>query len=819
MSQAWSFSNEGKLAPYTYWYDHAPLGWILISLWTTLTGGFYTFGFSLNSGRVFMLVLHLISSVYLYLITKKLTGSKLSGLAAILFFSLTPLGIYFQRRVLLDNIMIMWVLISLYYLLEYKNRLLYILFSAVALAFAILSKENAIFFIPLFFYIVYSQAHKRHRLFAVTQWLLIIGSIVSLYFVYALVKGEFFPAYSTLGGNTEHVSLLETLKYQSSRTGGSILDTENSLFWQYMRQWSAEDWVIIYGGVAAMLFNFLLAIRNFNARVVALFAASMFFFLMRGGIVIEFYVIPLIPLLAVNLAYALTAVANVFANIAQREHLHNSLLGAATLVFSVVMLSQAGTVRDNRNLYTSNQAQPQRDAVEWIKANRSPDEFIVIDNYGYLDLRKDPNKQFNNADWYWKIDTDKDILQKKLGNDPNNIDYLAVTPQMEFDIKQSGLSIVGKALGDSRPVTQFYRDGWGVTIWGVHTPQRNLMAAWESYKRDFIKDGQVIDPSGKITTSEGQAYALLRAVWMKDQPAFFQIHKWTKDHLYRDNNLLQWRYSKENPAANDPGSATDADQDYALALLFGSRVWNDSGFQKEAVSMIRAIWQYETAALGSKVYSLAGEWGDKPDELVVNPSYLSPSHYRIFAQVDPSNDWKKVVDSSYEVLDGCTHSPLDAGRGVLPAEWCAINKASGVYSKPSQSDFSTEYGYNAFRVPWRVMLDYQWNRDPRARDYLRSLVFLSDQWNTHKKLSAVYTHDGQVQEEYESAAAYAGNLGYFMLTSPTTAKTIYTTKIAAKFYENEKESYWEDPDNYYTQNITWFGTALYSNQLPNLWTK
>ena len=60
MSQAWSLLTQGRLSPYTYWYDHAPFGCMLIALWTKLTGGFFTFGLSVNSGRVLMLVFHLV---------------------------------------------------------------------------------------------------------------------------------------------------------------------------------------------------------------------------------------------------------------------------------------------------------------------------------------------------------------------------------------------------------------------------------------------------------------------------------------------------------------------------------------------------------------------------------------------------------------------------------------------------------------------------------------------------------------------------------------------------------------------------------------
>src|SRR4051794_1180936 len=52
MSQAWAVLRTGQLAPYTYQYDHAPAGWLLIALWSGLTGGFHSFGTAVDGGRV-----------------------------------------------------------------------------------------------------------------------------------------------------------------------------------------------------------------------------------------------------------------------------------------------------------------------------------------------------------------------------------------------------------------------------------------------------------------------------------------------------------------------------------------------------------------------------------------------------------------------------------------------------------------------------------------------------------------------------------------------------------------------------------------------
>src|SRR5258706_16020647 len=59
MEQAWSVLRESQLSPYTYFYDHAPAGWLLIAGWAVfLRDQFQTFGYDINTGRVLMLLVH-----------------------------------------------------------------------------------------------------------------------------------------------------------------------------------------------------------------------------------------------------------------------------------------------------------------------------------------------------------------------------------------------------------------------------------------------------------------------------------------------------------------------------------------------------------------------------------------------------------------------------------------------------------------------------------------------------------------------------------------------------------------------------------------
>jgi endoglucanase len=390
---------------------------------------------------------------------------------------------------------------------------------------------------------------------------------------------------------------------------------------------------------------------------------------------------------------------------------------------------------------------------------------------------------------------------------------------MAENIRNDDLRIIGEAWANSNQIVNFSKDGWSVAMWGTKYPRRVLRSSWDSYARNFITNGRVFDPQFKNTTSEGQAYALLRAVWINDKPNFEKIYTWSNKNLRQENNLYSWRYSNESGREEiERSNATDADQDIALALLFAYKQWGNEKYLEDAKKIIKAIADDNVFSVNGEQYVGAGTWANTDTQVVINPSYLSPAHYRIFAQVDSTVDWQRIADTSYSILRDCTRASLDKESGVLPPEWCALEKKTlKVVQSQSPGVINTEYGFNAFRVPLRISMDYAWFKSPEALQYAKELRFLGDTWSKDKKLYVSYTHDGKAIDQYESAGAYAGNLGYFMLTNSQEAKTVYEEKILNKFYEDTDRSYWEDPNNYYTQNIAWFATALYGNMLPNLW--
>lgn len=819
ISQAWAVTTDGDLAPYTYWYDHAPGGWFLIAAWAKLTGGYFTFGNSINTGRVLILVLHVLSTWLLYTIAKRLSGSRFAAVVAALIFSLSPLGIYFQRRVLLDNIMVFWCLLSIFFLLSKTYKLRYVFLSAVCFAFACVSKETAVFFLPAYVYLVWVTTRPGRRLVPLLSWLVLAGVIISIYPLYALLKGELFAYGSMLGGMHPHVSLIETLQFQGSRPGGSVFHPADSLFWQNMARWSENDFFIIFFGVVSIFVNAWYWFRKRAALTgfSVLLSIFSFLFLMRGGVVIEFYVIPMIPILALSLGIA-------------AEHLVHYLrtvrLPLPYLKLAAIVLLLGGYTifahdYQGLNLYTADQVAPQLAALEWIRTHAEPDDYIITDNYLWLDLNAPENpsgKVFQNAEWYWKTERDPEIKFDLLHNDPDRIDYLVVTPQVVIDTRTSDFKLMANTLEQSKIITAFDGSNWSVEIWGNRAPEKVLKRSWNDYKARFISsDGMVKDLERPTTfTSQAQSYALLKAVWMNDKETYDKVLEPTLKTFQYENGTFRGVY---NPEDTSLVSFTDADEDIALSLIFAAKQWNQPSYAEAARKVLEGIWTQDVAIVRGVPYASAGNWAEHAGGVTLNPSFLSPATYRIFAQFDQSHPWNDLVASSYDVLERCTNSSLGTTGGVLPADWCDIKTATGVItqSNPPQP-ISTDYSIDAYRVPWRIALDYEWFESAEAKTYLETLSFLEHEYTKEKLLYASYQHNGTPRDLYESTAMYAGSLGYFVVTDPILATDIYNKKIAAKFYENAAASYWDVADNYYTQNWAWFGTALYSGQLKNIYT-
>lgn len=834
VGSAWSMFAKGTLFYYTYTYAHPPLGWFQIGLWAELTGGFDAFGLSINSGRVFMLLLTLLSTGLIFLIVRRGTTSAPAAAIGALAFAISPLSVTLHRQVYLDNIGTFWLLVAIYALLRADGRLNWILGSALAFGIAFWSKEVFIAFLPGLLYLVVTMTHPGQRRFSAVLWATVALAAVSLFVLLAILNDELLPPGVLWSSSAPHVSLIKTYFSQADRGGGGILDPHGN-FWHNVYLWRINDQILVVGGFVACLIGPLLFRRNRLIVGTSLMALSFILFLGRGGIVIYYYVIPLLAVAAIAIGLL---VGSVFCVVAPHWRPIRVAILPVSLV-AMLLLGQNAISRNSVN-FNVNDTASQLDAAQWMVRNIPRSSVVIMDSYAWQDLRSQSfteGQPFDSANYYWPTLSDPNLRETLLHNTWQKIDYLMVSPNTEADIAKGTLPLLPEALQRADVIHTFSTGTWSQQVLRVRklhqmqAPEDPILArTWDAYKAQFIINGQVIDPKQHQTTSEGQAYALLRAVYMNDRVTFDQVWKWTQDHLQvRSDRLLAWKWGAGPdgvPRVLDQNTATDADEDAALALLFASRTWGDAVYERSGLEMIDAIWSQETVVhLGQRVL-VAGNWargdGGGFDEPVLNPSYFAPYAYRIFAEADPAHRWMDVVDSSYKILEQIHDTPNLGGKAGLAPNWLKLDKDNGdLRLVGEQIQHANEFSYDASRLPWRLSIDYLWFHDERAKTAIQHLNFAQKTLKSGKRLRAAYQLDGTPAVDYEATSMYAGIVPSLLVTDDPNldlAHQVFAQKILSAYHDGPDFAYWgDDANDYYTQNLAWFTCAIMDGAISNLW--
>ncbi len=353
-----------------------------------------------------------------------------------------------------------------------------------------------------------------------------------------------------------------------------------------------------------------------------------------------------------------------------------------------------------------------------------------------------------------------------------------------------------------------------------------LQDLWSGYKSTYIENGtyRTLDrQQNDITTSEGQSYTMLRAVWIDDQDTFDKSWKWTKDNLQRKDYLMSWKFGERPDGTygiqTDVGgqnTATDGDSDIAYSLLMAYSRWKNDDYLYDALPIIDSIWKNEVVMVNNQPVLVSNDL-EKLNSVwvLVNPSYLSPYAYRAFARADPTHDWNGLISNSYNILHQVSDNALGASNSVgLPPDWIWMDRTNGEIRAAPYPNLKTDFSFDALRTPWRLALDYKWYGDQRAKDVLAKYGYLSQKWYESRQLKGVYAHNGQQLVDYETPAFYGGTLGYFDVIDPEAAKNIYNDKIVTQY--NPDTQRFRSTLSYYDDNWTWFGMALHLNELPNL---
>jgi hypothetical protein len=463
MSNAWAILH-GQITPYTYTYDQPPLGWIQIAAWVQITGGLASFSNAINSGRVLMLVQAGASSLLLYLITSRLSGSRSAALLATLLYAFSPLSLFYRREVLLDNIGMFWLLVSLCLITTGKSKLPTFLFAAVALGIAILTEEIFLLFLPVMLFAVWLYATPFQRKFSLVTVVYVTLAVASAYVLLALLKGELFPPGILPGDKGPHPSLVAALvqKWQLPPVGG--------LFIESWHTWMQLDWLLLAAGTIAMFVNILGGTVNRFQLLAALFAAIYLAFLLICNVVYPFYIVPLLPFLAINIAMALNAPLRWLTKKIGFD------LVRALLLFVLIGVLIPSSIQGAGPLLVKNTAEPQRQALLWVRSNIPHDAVVITNSYMYSDLREPGGMgvgngtPFAHAHIYSNAVLDPVVFDKELKGDWQKITFLIVDDTMLKDIRANQqYALLNQALHHGILRSQFgsSKDGTLIQIYQV----------------------------------------------------------------------------------------------------------------------------------------------------------------------------------------------------------------------------------------------------------------------------------------------------------------------------------------------------------------
>jgi endoglucanase len=331
--------------------------------------------------------------------------------------------------------------------------------------------------------------------------------------------------------------------------------------------------------------------------------------------------------------------------------------------------------------------------------------------------------------------------------------------------------------------------------------------AWSGYKAAYIgADGRVERPLNEHdTVSEGQAYGLLLSALLNDRTAFESIWQWTTTALSRKekfgDRLLAWHWTPANGVI-DWNSASDADVDVALALIIAGTRWSEDRYLNDARALLADILKLESTLANGRRVLLPGNW--QPKELVLNPSYFSPAHYRIFAALTNDGRWTEMVEPTYEIIQAAAQGMGDrAGVGLVP-DWISL-QADG---RPTIAEgFSHHVSWDAMRIPWRLGMDYFWFHEARALAALQRMQrFYAAEWERRGgHIFAEYDYRGEPRGEFESVAAYAMIASALRAAdSPLLPDVLRKIKTA---YQPETSAF-QDRNDYYQNSLTLLGLLL-----------
>lgn len=436
----------GNLAPYSYWYDHPPFGWMQLAAFGWIPALLGLGDSAVGSMRYVVASYLVLNSVLIYALARRVGLRRMFAFVGAALFVLSPLSLELGRQVLLDNLATPWILGAFLLVLSPSRNLAAHIGGGACFAIGVLSKETMAIYGPVLLYLLWRDSPRQTRTFSVLGFLTVGGLILSAYPLMALLKGELFPRQ---GRST----LWDALMFQFiERRGSGYLWQPGSVRSELIGGWVFFDSYLLFGGVAAAVLLVLVSRTRWISFAVAMFLLPL---VASKGYLPAMYVVAGLPFLALAVGAAADQLWTLCTARSGRFWRPVQLVTAVVLATALYSVTMPSWQLHNTATLTQPKNNDWVQTVAWMKANLPRDSVIVVPPSMWQDLR--------DAGWpdQWsviateKIDLDPVEFARRHPGGWRELSYVVVNPQVQVDIGFLGLSQLNQAVQAGTPVATF----------------------------------------------------------------------------------------------------------------------------------------------------------------------------------------------------------------------------------------------------------------------------------------------------------------------------------------------------------------------------
>ncbi|MFT3780818.1 MAG: glycosyl hydrolase family 8 [Nibricoccus sp.] len=268
-----------------------------------------------------------------------------------------------------------------------------------------------------------------------------------------------------------------------------------------------------------------------------------------------------------------------------------------------------------------------------------------------------------------------------------------------------------------------------------------INAAWQQlfYGRDedqrvfYPVQGEmayIADTGNVDVRTEGMSYGMMIAVQFNKRAEFDRLWKWAKTHMYHPDGprhgYFAWQCRYDGTQI-DPGSASDGEEWFAMALLFAANRWGSGegifNYAEEAQALLDAMRTENRSggitAIFNKEHKQVVFAPTESASKFTDPSYHLPAFYELWARWDKNAEGRAFWAACAAESRAYFHRAAHPETGLMP-------EYSEFDGRPRPGDRG-DFRYDAWRSIANVALDHAWfGKDPwQVERTTRVLNFLA----------------------------------------------------------------------------------------------